>query len=210
MSLIRRVPVAGIITALLLAAGCLAFDSWSLLRPDQRGHRMFSNQQFAEAANTFADPMWKGVALFKAGEFKAAAAVFAGINTAEAAYNHGNCLVMTGNYIEAVERYDSAIERVPGYGDAMVNRQIALSRAEMLQPKGGEMTGGMLAADEFVFSEASPSPSSGEDTVEEQVEATGAELQAIWLRQVQTKPADFLRAKFAYQHAMGNRREDGQ
>jgi Ca-activated chloride channel family protein len=28
------------------------------------------------------------------------------------------------------------------------------------------------------------------------------ELRAVWLRQVQTKPADFLAAKFAYQLAM--------
>jgi Ca-activated chloride channel family protein len=27
-------------------------------------------------------------------------------------------------------------------------------------------------------------------------------MQAMWLRRVQTRPADFLRAKFAYQHAM--------
>jgi Ca-activated chloride channel family protein len=27
------------------------------------------------------------------------------------------------------------------------------------------------------------------------------ELRAVWLRQVQTKPADFLAAKFAYQQA---------
>ncbi len=33
------------------------------------------------------------------------------------------------------------------------------------------------------------------------------ELRAIWLRQVQTKPADFLAAKFAYQQAM--RQESG-
>ena len=26
-------------------------------------------------------------------------------------------------------------------------------------------------------------------------------MRAIWLRQITTKPADFLRAKFAYQHA---------
>jgi Ca-activated chloride channel family protein len=27
-----------------------------------------------------------------------------------------------------------------------------------------------------------------------------AELRSVWLRQVQTRPADFLRAKFAQQH----------
>ena len=30
-------------------------------------------------------------------------------------------------------------------------------------------------------------------------ELSDAQLQALWLRRVQTKPAEFLRAKFAYQ-----------
>jgi Ca-activated chloride channel family protein len=35
-------------------------------------------------------------------------------------------------------------------------------------------------------------------------EMTDAELRSIWLRQVQTRPADFLRAKFARQYATRN------
>jgi len=30
------------------------------------------------------------------------------------------------------------------------------------------------------------------------------EMRAVWLRKVQTKPADFLRAKFSYQHQRDN------
>ena len=76
----------------------------------------------------------------------------------------------------------------------------------MLKREGGDMTGGKLGADEIVFSDQK-SPSSAPD---EQVEVEGgqelseAELRAVWLRQVQTKPADFLRAKFAYQYSRGD------
>jgi Ca-activated chloride channel family protein len=34
------------------------------------------------------------------------------------------------------------------------------------------------------------------------------QVQALWLRRVQTKPADFLRAKFAYQY--GRQQQEGQ
>ena len=34
-----------------------------------------------------------------------------------------------------------------------------------------------------------------------EVKSGDAEMRAIWLRQVQTKQADFLRSKFSYQHA---------
>ena len=45
--------------------------------------------------------------------------------------------------------------------------------------------------------------SGGQDGGTEQVEGeqtmSDMELQALWLRRVQTKPADFLRARFAFQ-----------
>ena len=63
------------------------------------------------------------------------------------------------------------------------------------------MTGGKLGADEIVFDQGKPSPSAGEEPVEGGKETTDAELRSIWLRQVQTRPADFLRAKFAQQYA---------
>ena len=49
--------------------------------------------------------------------------------------------------------------------------------------------------------------SGGEETVEGAVKLSDAELRAMWLRRVQTRPADFLRAKFAYQHATQEKTE---
>jgi len=133
--------------------------------------------------------MWRGVALFRQGEFKTSAGIFAGMDTAEAAFNHGNALVMQGLYDAAAERYARALELRPDWADATNNREIALARAAMLKQEGGEGTGGMLGADEDEQTEG------GEAMSDE-------ELRAVWLRQVQTKPADFLAAKFAYQQAM--------
>ena len=63
------------------------------------------------------------------------------------------------------------------------------------------MTGGKIGADEIVFEKGKSPPSADQEQVEAGAEATDAELRSIWLRQVQTKPADFLRAKFAQQYA---------
>lgn len=197
-----KIQLAMLGIVVLAAVGyCLACGNCSLLTPDQRAYRLFVNEQYAAAAERFADPMWRGVALFKQGQFDEAAGVFAGYDTAEAAFNQGNALVMQGKYEPAAERYARALELRPGWEDARINRAIALGRAEMLKDEGGDMTGGMLPPDEIVVSDQK-SPSSAP---EEQVEsATGvsneAEMRAVWLRQVQTKPADFLRAKFAYQY----------
>ncbi len=196
---------SGVVVLLIafLVAGMysLATGAVSLLTPDQRAYRLYEQASFAEAAEHFVDPLWKGVALFKQGEFEQSAGVFAGYDTAESAFNQGNALVMQGKYGEAAERYARALELRPEWEDATINRAIAVARAAMLKREGGDMTGGMLGADDIVFSEGESPPSAGDEQVVSGQEMSDAEMRAVWLRQVQTKPADFLQAKFAYQHA---------
>jgi Ca-activated chloride channel family protein len=190
------------IALLALGSYLLATGAVTLLTPDQQGQRFFERGDFAEASNRFTDPMWRGVALFRQGEFKKSAGIFAGMDTAEAAFNHGNALVMQGQYDAAAERYARALELRPEWADATNNREIALARAAMLKQEGGEGTGGMLDADDIVFSEGKSPPGSGDEQTEGGEAISDEELRAVWLRQVQTKPADFLAAKFAYQQAM--------
>ncbi len=90
------VPVAGIYS---LASGAL-----SLLTPDQQAYRFYEQRKYSAAAEYFADPLWKGVALFKHGEFEQSAGVFAGYDSAESVFNHGNALVMQGKYETAAKR----------------------------------------------------------------------------------------------------------
>ena len=89
-----------VVVSLVVAA--LAIGAWQVgwanlwMTPDQRGHRLMAEQNYREAAKTFADPMRAGVAHFRAGEFKEAAETFGGLGTAAAAYDQGNALVMLG------------------------------------------------------------------------------------------------------------------
>ena len=78
---------------------------------------------------------------------------------------------------------------------------LVLTSVERLVREGGDMTGGMLGADEIVFSDKESPPSDETEKTDGGEPMSDEELRSIWLRQVQTKPADFLRAKFAYQHA---------
>jgi len=180
---------------------CLVGDDCSLLTPDQQAHRLFEEGDYETAAADFADPMWRGVTLFRQGEFEQAAGVFAGFDTAEAAFNQGNALIMLGKYDEAVGRYERALELRPDWEPAIVNRNIAVTRAERLKQEGGDMTGGMLGADDIVFSDKKSPPSDQTEQTDGGQPMSEEEMRAIWLRQVTTKPADFLRAKFAYQQA---------
>lgn len=193
----------GALSVLTLGFGlyCVADGEFSLWTADQQGHRSFAAADYAQAASRFVDPMWQAVAQFRAGEFEQAASLFAGFDNADAAFNQGNALVMQGQYDAAIERFDRALELRPDWQDATVNREIAMARAQALVQEGGDMTGGKLGADEIVFDKGKSSADAGEEQVEAAQQASDAELRSIWLRQVQTRPADFLRAKFAQQYA---------
>ena len=157
--------------------------------------------KFTEAAEIYADPMHSGAALYRAGAFKDAAAVFNGVLTPEGFFNRGNALLFQGEYEEAMKAYDQALLLKPRWKEAEENREIAKLRGERLKQEGGEGTGGKLEADDYVFGEK------GETGSPETVEMDGGaklsdeELRALWLRKVQTRPKDFLRSKFAYQYA---------
>ena len=194
----RRASLIFILAFVL--TGCTA-DFW--LTPDQRGQMAMERGEYAAAAGLFTGFFSKGVALFRAGEFEAAAAAFSRTNSAESHYNRGNSLVMMGRYKDAVAAYNRTIDLRPDWKEALANRKIATLRAERLALEGGDMTGGMLGADEIVFGEGGKDRAGKEDTIEADSgqRLTDEELRSLWLRNVQTKPADFLRAKFAYQLA---------
>lgn len=128
--------LAFLATLALLAAGCwLGFrDLW--LSPDQRGRLLLQRGQTVEAAQAFRDPLWRGVALFRAGDFKGAAQAFAARDTAAAAFDQGNALVMLGQYDEALKRFDRSLVLRPGWPEALRNREIARIRAERRKTEG--------------------------------------------------------------------------
>ena len=209
-SRIKAVVVWAIGVSALLSAAAFSYcflgaDTCSIssffFTADQQGQHLYRRGQYAAAAERFAGLAWQAAAYYSAGNFKQAAALYSGMSSAEGSFNHGNALVMLGKYEDAVKSYDRALSQRPDWGDARINRQIALARAELVKKEGAEMTGGKLAADEIVFDKTGSKNNQGEHTEVAQA-ASDAEMQAMWLRRVQTRPADFLRAKFAYQHAM--------
>ncbi|MFG0289550.1 MAG: tetratricopeptide repeat protein [Rhodopirellula sp. JB044] len=187
----------------------LAGIAWGQLwfSPDQQGQRLMDRQEYAAAAEAFEDPMRSGVAWYRAGEFEKAERAFARVATAEAEYNRGNCLVMLGQYEPAIERYDRALKLKPDWQDAIANRDLAAARAAKLNNEGGDMGDQRLGADEIRFDKKKNSEGQSTEVSQEKTMSDSA-MQALWLRRVQTKPADFLKAKFAYQNAEQSQPEE--
>ena len=189
--------IVGAAGVALLATGWWIGWADLLATPDQRGRRLMHEGRYADAAAAFADPMWRGVALMKAGDFKGAEQVFGGLDTADSAYDQGNALVMLGKYDDAIRRYDRALALRPGWADAEANRTLAQLRAERVKKTGGDTGIPDQKADEVVYDRNKKSQEGMKTQSTGQMD--DASIRDLWLKRVQTRPADFLKARFLYQ-----------
>ncbi|MFN3192804.1 MAG: hypothetical protein ACE361_19995 [Aureliella sp.] len=170
----------------------------ALLRtPDQLGDYYFLKGNFSTAAQSYDSPMRKGVSWYRDGEFEKAMQNFTRLSSAEARFNQGNCLTMLGRYQDAVQQFDLALGKQPGWTEAAENRDLALARAEAVETEGGDAGDQKIGADEIVFDKNAKK--GGQDTEVDTSSPNQKSIQELWLRKVQTKPADFLKFKFAYQ-----------
>lgn len=176
-------------------------DLW--FTPDQQGQRLWDRGEYRLAAGKFTTPEKIGAALFLAGDFENAVAVLGRSPSAEASYNRGNAYIMLGQYDAAIEAYQDALSGRPGWREAEENLQIAILRKQALAPPDDDFggTGGQLEADEIVFDQTGRvNKASGEQVIDAAEQQAGEdELRAMWLRKVETRPADFLAARFNYQ-----------
>ena len=108
-------------------------DLW--LRPDQQGQRLLEQQRPNEAAEHFQDRQWKGLALYEAGDYDAAARLFAQGNSAADHYNRGNALARSGELEAALDAYDQALELQPELQPALSNKALV---EQLLQQRQAE------------------------------------------------------------------------
>jgi Ca-activated chloride channel family protein len=178
-------------------AGFSWMDLW--LTRDQQGRYYFEKGDYRKAAEKFEDPLWKGVALSSTGDYEGALNVFALSDSAEAWYNQGDALAHLGKYPEARLAYQQALARRHPWPEAKEN----LALVESLIPKAKhkdkeqEEEAPNLPPDQMKFDEKGQQ---GKKT-QVRIKLDPNKMAEIWMRNVQTTPADFLRRRFAVQAA---------
>lgn len=106
-------------------------DLW--LRSDQKGMKAFSAGNAETAAELFENTDWKAAAYYRAGNYEAASELLDSPRDSTGYYNRGNALAKLGNYQEAINAYDQAIERDPANEDARFNRELVTKALEQQQ-----------------------------------------------------------------------------
>jgi len=179
-------------------------DLW--LTPDQQGRYYFEKGQFQKAAARYADPIWKGVALDRAGDEEGALNAFALSDSAEAWYDQGDALAHLNRYPEAVEAFRQALIRRHPWLEAEENLALVQSLIPKVRKEGAkdeEIPPEDEEIDQVKFDEKGKN---GKRAQIPQGKLDSAKMAEIWMRNIQTTPADFLRLRFAIQAAQERQR----
>lgn len=199
---------------LLLAAGWPAAPAWAAesgprtqhgfadlwLSRDQQGRWHFERQHFGAAADAFSDPLWRGIALYRAGDFAAAADAFATVPTPEGRYNLGNALAHLQRYAEAVAAYDQALAARPAWSEALGNRALVAA----LIPDDEDADEALDDEGDADALDPAGEKRKGRKPVRRRVLGE-AEITRLWLDRIQIGPAGFLKRRFAQEMRQSER-----
>jgi Ca-activated chloride channel homolog len=174
-------------------------DLW--LTPDQQGRIAFDRSDYAEAARRFADPMWRGIAAYRALDFLTAAQEFRKVETLEGRFALGNAEAQNHAWERSMAAYDEVLKAQPGHQAAKANRAIVAALFEAQEKKRRQQEQDNSAppdekADEMRVDQNQKGGKRIQVTPQDVTTAGAAEA---WMRAVQTTPADFLKLKFAIQ-----------
>ncbi len=134
------------IRTLLLAI--VLFTTNALADDNLIAHRLYQQERFAEAAEIYTNPAWKGIAFYQSSQWWRAAEAFIRADDHKAMHNLGNTYVKMGYYALALEAYQMALAQQPDFEDAAFNaelmrRLLSLDQEERgqsaLQRKGDEI-----------------------------------------------------------------------
>lgn len=169
---------------------------------DQRGYCQYEKQSYLDAAKDFENISFKGASYFRAAEFKNAVSVYQNLSSKEDTYNLGNAYVMLGEYDNAIETYERALEIDPDFKEAQENLVVAKARKILKEPENDGLQGvGALGADEIVYDNTEGKGVDDDMSAQKDTQSGNPN----WLDRLQTGPKDFLKNKFSYQYRMGER-----
>lgn len=175
------------------------------LTPDQQGSLAFRDKDFGRAAELFSDPLWRGYALYRDGQYGTAVEVLDRVETAQAAFIQGMAQIRSRAYRDGVRSFETALSRDPDYPGAAENLAVAKQIVDYVeetreQSDTGENTG--EGADDVVLD------NEADRGAETQVEAPAAGGDGLltasqWMNTVDTRTGDFLRQRFAIEATRG-------
>lgn len=128
------------VLALALVAPHARASAWDALwaRPDQRAASALQRGDYVTAEKSAQDPLLRGAAAYRGGDYSAATKHFATQDSAQAQYDLGNALAKGGHYRQAIAAYDKALQGDPKMADARANRDAVVKWLQRHSPQNGQ------------------------------------------------------------------------
>jgi Ca-activated chloride channel family protein len=168
LSFRRGLILVLLLIVLPLPQEAMAFGWQDLWRnKDQLGQRLLEEGNAAEAAELFADPAWRAVASYRAGDYGGSAAGFADGEDVESLYNLGNALARLGQFESAIDAYEQALEIDPDMEDAIYNRELLKDIVQQQQDSQNNQQGGQQSENEGGGAQQSETDSQSEQQGQE-------------------------------------------
>ena len=148
LPLVAMIFRRGWLFVLVLTSWPSLSEAWEwrdlFINDNQRAYELLEEGQAAEAAQTFEDSTWQGIASYKAQEYEAALQHWSNEESPITSYNRGNALARNGKLPEALQAYDRAIAAKPDWEDAQFNRDLVakLLDSQQKQPQEDRSSGG--------------------------------------------------------------------
>lgn len=192
-----------------------------LRNDEQRAEQAMRSDQHEQALALSRDPLRRGNALFRAGDYSAAEQSYAQSDTSDGHYNRGNALAKQQQYQQAIDAYDETLGRNPGHEDAEHNKKLVEEllkqqqeqqqqqdqnqdqqendEQDQQQEQEQQQDGEQDDADQDSEQEGQPEPEA-EKQEEEPLDPEEQQAVEQWLRRVPDDPGGLLRRKFRLQH----------
>ena len=176
-------------------------DLW--VTPDQQGQWYFSRGEYRKAAQRFESAQWQAVAYYASENFSAAEILWGRQPGYLPLFYRANALAHLERYQEAIDSYQLSLQLKSDFLPTIQNLELVTALAkkpdEVTDFSGN--TGARLEADDIVFDD-DDSQRMQQATETEETDTgnmSSEEIQALWMRRLQSKPVDFLTLKFRYQ-----------
>lgn len=169
----------------------------AFLTPDQQGRWWLERRKYARASEHFSDPAWQGYALFRDGQYSAAAEQLNQLDTADAAFTQGLAMIRNRQYRDAITAFQTVLQRDPDYPDGARNLALAqqiLTYVEESREQSdtGEESG--EGADEVVYDN---NAERGTQTQTQGGQGDQLLTPDQWISSIKSDTGDYLRQRFA-------------
>ncbi|UVJ46273.1 VWA domain-containing protein [Pseudomonas sp. LS1212] len=187
--------------AVLLAVGCLLNPAPAragaladaFMTADQQGRWAFDHHHYGKASTLFEDPYWQGLAAYRAADYDRALGSFARLDSPQAYFYQGNIHTRQFHFDQAIAAYEHALKLQPQFPEATAN--LALARALQKDYDDAAEKAPQTEPDQVKFDK----PKDKGDS--RQIETQQASSDELWLQNLTTSPATFLKQKFSLQDA---------